>query len=110
MPADSLLRRRARADLEREAAGSPYDAMANDLLANVALFEGRWDDARVSLERMLAVDPWAHGAHERLGLVALRLGRPHEALVEFARERALGQPEADLELRDGPAYRALGDL
>ena len=63
---DSMLRRRAERELRREVAGSPYHAEALGLLANIALFEGRWDDARRQLEEALRIEPLAPAIRARL--------------------------------------------
>jgi hypothetical protein len=85
--ADSVLRQRVRQELERQASGSPYDATAQTLLANIALQEARWADAHAHLSRALAVDPTTPRLHERLAVTALAQGRWDEAERELALER-----------------------
>ncbi|MBI1797143.1 MAG: tetratricopeptide repeat protein [Candidatus Eisenbacteria bacterium] len=65
---DSLIRRAVRGELERSAAASPWNAGASSLLANVALTEGRYEDAGTLLEHALRVNPATGPAHERLAL------------------------------------------
>jgi tetratricopeptide (TPR) repeat protein len=107
---DSTLRRRAERELWREAAGSPWHARALDLLVNIALFEGRWVDARRELEEALRIDPEALGAREKLGIIALQLGRPHEALRWFEAEHRVIGYRGGLDLRRGQVAQAMGDL
>jgi tetratricopeptide (TPR) repeat protein len=103
------MRARAIQELERQVASSAWSAHALGLLANVALVERRYDDARALLGRALAIDPALGRGHERLGLIALEQGRPRDALAEFERERALNPDLDRLALRLGQAYQALGD-
>jgi len=86
---DSLLRRRAIAELEREAAGSPANGVAHRLLGMFAMMDGRRDQARVHLERALALQPLAPGIHPLLGMLALARGDTAEALREIRIERRL---------------------
>ena len=108
--ADSALRARARAELERQAAGSPYDATAERGLGMVALAERRLEDARRHLQRALEADPGTPRAHEALGIVALWAGQSALALLEFERERVASGPYPGLELRMGLACQMAGDL
>jgi hypothetical protein len=87
--ADSALRQRVRQELERQAAGSPYDATAQTLLASIALQESRWEDARAALTRALRVDPTTPRLHERLAIIAMAERRWDEARQEIARERRI---------------------
>jgi hypothetical protein len=107
---DSLLRRRAERELWREVAGSPYHTEALGLLANIALFEGRWDDARRRLEEALRIESLTPSAREKLGLIALQQGRPREALRWFEEERRVLGYRSGMELRRGQVAQALGDL
>jgi hypothetical protein len=107
--ADSALRARCRAELEREAAGSAFDAAAERGLGLVAFAERRLGDARAHLRRALAVDPRAPRTHEALGMVELWDQQPMLALIEFERERALSGPGPGLELRMGLACQGAGD-
>jgi len=107
---DSLLRRRAERELWREVAGSPYHAEALGLLANIALFEGRWDDARRQLEEALRIESLTLSAREKLGLIALQQGRPREALRWFEQERRVLGYRGGIDLRRGQVAQALGDL
>jgi tetratricopeptide (TPR) repeat protein len=107
--ADTGLRRRVREELERAVSSSAWNATAHSLLANVALQDGRRDDARRHLVAALDVDPTIGRAHERLGLIALHEGRPAEALEEFHHERRISRNGPGTALRIGQAYRAMGD-
>jgi hypothetical protein len=107
---DTVFRHEIRAEAEREAAGSPLNAAANNLLANLATLERRPDEVRSRLREVLRQDPQFPGAHERLGLIALAERHPQEALREFARERALGGRASGLDARFGQAYEVMGDL
>ena len=107
--ADSVLRVRARAELEREAAGSPLNAGAERGLGLLALAERRYADARAHLRRALALEPDAPHSHEALGMVALWDRQPLEALREFELERAVSGPRPGLELRMGLACQGAGD-
>ena len=93
--ADSSFRALARADLERQAASSPYHSMAENFLANLDLLEHRDAEAARHLEAALAVDPRLPTGHERLAGIALRAGREGEARREYR-----------LELRGHPENRA----
>jgi hypothetical protein len=107
---DAALRAEARAELERQAASSPYNSRATSLLANIALIEGRRDDARSLISHALTVEPGLPAGHERLGMIALEAGDAHGALAEFEREARGGAGSPDLELRLGEAKRLSGDL
>jgi tetratricopeptide (TPR) repeat protein len=106
---DPQLRARTAAELERVVKDSPRHAQALILLANLALQEGRFADARRFLERALPVDPNRNGVHWRLAAVALEEGRPRDALAEVGRERKLSGPGAGLDVFAGRAWQALGD-
>jgi tetratricopeptide (TPR) repeat protein len=107
---DTTLLRRAERELWREVAGSPYHAQALGYLANIALGEARWDDARRFLEEALRIDHFAVAARERLGLVALRTGHPREALRWFEEERRVQGYRRGLDFRRGQVAQAEGDL
>ena len=107
---DSLLRRRAERELQREVAGSPYHTEALGLLANIAIFEGRWDDARQQLEEVLRIESLTPSAREKLGIIALQQGRPREALRWFEQERSVLGYRGGIDLRRGQVAQAQGDL
>jgi hypothetical protein len=109
--ADGALRARAAAELRRQIAASPWNAMASSVLATFALMEGRRDEAAGLLRAALAVDPALPRAHERLGMIALEAGRPADAVRELERELTLaaGAPATGLRYQLGRAYQALGD-
>lgn len=92
---DTMLRALTRMELERQIRESPYNARARSMLANVALADGRLEEASTQLAAALSQDPRTFAAHERLGMIALALGRPDEAVKEFEREMKLtgGTPE-----------------
>ncbi len=112
---DPALRDAVVAELERQREASPWHAGALSLLANVALSEGHYDDARALLERGLVLSPGLGRAHERLGRILLEAGRPREALRAFERERAAARgPSRSAEPRGvallmGRAWQALGE-
>jgi hypothetical protein len=106
---DTVLRARVIAELDRQVAASPWNANPLSLLANLALVERRYPDARALIGRALAVDPTLGRAHERLGLMAMDEGRTREAIAEFERERALNPHLTRVALRLGRAWESLGD-
>jgi hypothetical protein len=106
---DPILRRSAERELLREVAGSPYHGRALDLLANIALFEGRWDDARRRLTAAVALLPHRSGLREKLGLVDLQQGRPREALRWFEAERRAIGYRGGLDFRRGQVAQAEGE-
>jgi Flp pilus assembly protein TadD len=106
---DEALRRAARAELERQAAASRYNAGASSLLADLAMADGRFPEARALLEHALAVDPGTPRVHERLGLVALWQEDHARAATELERERRISGPSAGLEVTMGFAREAAGD-
>ncbi len=63
---DSTVRAAFRADLERQTRESPFSAQAHEMLATVAMMDGRTADARTHLERSLAIDPRAPEVRARL--------------------------------------------
>lgn len=97
------------AELEREAAGSAYNAQALGRLGSLDLALGDFASAEKHLREALATDPTAGRAHERLGLAALALGRPREALEELRRERRLHGAFPREELALARVWQALGD-
>ena len=104
--ADSVVRGEVRAELERMAAASPFSSSAHSLLANLAMMDRRFDEARRHLEEGRREDPQMPRYHERLGLIALRENQPAQAVVHLERERRV-QDRSDLEMEIGTAY-ALG--
>lgn len=106
---DTVFRARVQAELEREKAGSPWNARAKSLLANIALLEHRDRDAEQLLMDAIASDPLAPTVHLRLGLLDLQHGQPRAALARFERERKLQGDSAPTRLAEGAAWTALGD-
>jgi tetratricopeptide (TPR) repeat protein len=107
--ADSAFRRSLRLELERAAGESRWNATAHGLLANLAVAEERFADARRHLEAVLAADPLLPGAHQRLGIVALWEERPRDAVALFERERRLHGARPGIELGIGMAHEQAGD-
>ncbi len=107
---DSLLRARVAAELDRGITGSPFHAQALLLKANLALSEGRYQDAESLASRSLKVDPFREGAHLRLAVIALEEGRAREALREVARERSVADPNALHDVVAGRAWARLGEV
>ncbi|HEY6867001.1 MAG TPA: hypothetical protein VI792_07080, partial [Candidatus Eisenbacteria bacterium] len=105
--ADSALRPEVRAELERMAAASPFSSSAHSLLANLAMMDRRFDEARRQLEEGRREDPLMPRYHERLGLIALREHQPAQAIGHLERERR-EQDRSDLEIEIGGAYALLG--
>jgi hypothetical protein len=105
---DSTLRPGVRAELEREAAGSPWHAQACSLLANLALLESDWPRATALLDSVEAIDLRRPRLYLRFGLLALQAGRPREALARFAREREIHGGSLELDLAEARAWAALG--
>jgi tetratricopeptide (TPR) repeat protein len=86
LAADSTRRSAAAAELQRMIRESPFTGSAHNNFANIAMIEGRLDEARREILLALALDPGTPYAHERLGLIALSEGRPRAALDALARE------------------------
>lgn len=106
---DTVLREAVRAELERAAASSPWNAGALSLLANMAIEEGRYDDARDLLGRGLRLMPGLGRAHERLGLIALEERRSRDALREFQREESLKPRRSSTAVLIGRSWQQIGD-
>jgi tetratricopeptide repeat protein len=107
---DSVVRLQVAAELRRQASESPFNATAHSLLANIALIERRWGDARRHLLAASRLDHTTPRLHERLGFVALEEGRPREAIRELRLQRARephGPPTAFLL---GQAHQRAGDF
>ncbi|HET7224995.1 MAG TPA: tetratricopeptide repeat protein [Candidatus Eisenbacteria bacterium] len=108
--ADSTLRPALTAELRRAIAHSPEHAEAIALLANVAVLDGRWDEARARLNEALRVRPLLPRAHEHLGLIDLQRGHPADAMREFRTEWRLMGWSHGFDFRAGQVYEAQGDL
>ena len=106
---DSTLRRALRGELERQVAASPANAAAHTVLAYLAEFEGRPDEARDHFRRALVANERKTGVHLGLGLLELEAGRPREAIAEFRAERRVEPRLPDLSFHLARAYLALGD-
>jgi tetratricopeptide (TPR) repeat protein len=107
--ADSLLRRRVRAELERQVTESAAHSIALSDLSRLDAVEGRFDQAAVHLRTALVIDPWLTGEHERLGDFELASGHPREAIAEYRRAAREKPPAPDLDLRIGSAWHLIGD-
>jgi Flp pilus assembly protein TadD len=105
---DTLLRARAEAELARQAAGSPHNAMASSVLATLEMMDGRPAEAEARMRHALEVDPDLPRAHERIGMIALAAGRPADAAraLELALADRPVPPGVHFAL--GRAYRTLG--
>jgi tetratricopeptide (TPR) repeat protein len=106
---DSAARAGIVRQLEREAAGSPYHALALGRLGSLELAIGDLGRAERDLRGALGIDPHAARAHERLGWVALAEGRARDALAEFEAECRANGGFPRYELAIARAYQALGD-
>jgi tetratricopeptide (TPR) repeat protein len=107
--ADAALRATVEGELRRQVESSPWHAGALSLVANIAMSDGRYDEARALLERGLAISPGLGRAHERLGRISLEEGRPRDALRELEREWALQPDRAGVAMLLGTAWQRLGE-
>jgi hypothetical protein len=107
---DSARRIELRAELERAASSSRWNATANVALAELDLVDGRPVEARHRLEVALAVDSRLDGVHQRLAVIDLWEHRPQQAIAELERERRLNPAAPGLELGLGMAHQQAGDL
>ena len=108
--ADSVLRAELIGELEREVAASPFHSLALVQLGSLALATSDPRAARARLTEALAVDPEASRVHDRLGWIALETGDARSALREFETERRLHPLPPRLDLGEGKAWQALGDM
>ena len=96
---DAAARAALASDLARAVAGSPWNARALSLVANLALQDGRYaaavDDLQAARRRL----PDLNTAWLRIGIARLHSGDPRGALAAFARER-----------RANPGGREVGPL
>ena len=107
--ADTAYAAAVRAELSRQIAASPENAVARNFRANVLLIDGNAAAAEPDLRAALVVAPWLPRAHFRLGLLALERGRRDETAREFALElRAQGAGEG-IEVAAGAAWQRAGD-
>ncbi len=106
---DTVLRAQAIAELERQAAGSPLNAMTNSVLATLLMSGGRLGEAEARLRQALIADPDLPRAPERLGMIALADGRPRDAVREL--ERALRERPVPpgLHFTTARAWQQLGE-
>lgn len=87
--ANTALRHRAIAELERQAAASPENGIAHHLLGIFEMMDGRPEEARAHLERTLVLDPLVPGVHPLLGTIAAARNDPREASRQLQIERRL---------------------
>lgn len=106
---DSVLRARARADLERQVASSPENARAKALLGILSLADERLSEGEELLEDALRQDPRIENARWFLGLAAARANRPGDAIRHLEAARRAGESHPGLDFRLGQAYQAVGD-
>jgi tetratricopeptide (TPR) repeat protein len=106
---DESLRVRSRAELERQARESRFSSVANSLLGDLAMVEGRFPDARAALERALAIDATVPRAYERLGMVAMFEQDMPRAIAAFERQRRVAGTSAALEVELAFARETAGD-
>ena len=66
---------------------SEYNGSAHSNLANLAMIEGRYEEARREIGLALARNPAMPYAWERLALIAMSERRPRTALDALAREK-----------------------
>jgi hypothetical protein len=86
---DRDFRTAVRVELERQSRSSPWNAIAENFLANLALREGDDTGARDHILAALRVEPTLPEAHLRLARIALRAGDRETARREYRRELAL---------------------
>jgi len=103
------LRALARAELERQIAGSPLHGGASHLLGILELMDRRYVEARTRLERALALKPLLPNVHDLLGTIALAEQRWADAARELGRERRFHQAPSGNFYRTGLAHQKLGD-
>ena len=107
---DPVLRARAVAEFEREAAGSAYHSLALVRLGATWLAAGDTSRARAYFARALAGNPSAPRAHEWLARIALADGHPETSLRELRAERRNTGNWPGYDLAAGRAYQALGEF
>jgi hypothetical protein len=108
--ADSDYRSRMRAELERQAASSPANAIAHTFLGFMAMSEGRPLEARRHFELALKAEPEKRGVRMGIAMMALDGGRAREALGWLAAERRLGVASPGLAFQTARAEQAVGNL
>jgi hypothetical protein len=83
---DSTFRAAARAELERQARSSRYNAFAESFLGNLELLDRNDGEAARHFRAALAARETMPGAHQHLAEIALRRGARDEALREYESE------------------------
>jgi tetratricopeptide (TPR) repeat protein len=103
------LRDSLKAELERCAASSRFNAHAHSSLANLAFMEKDRAGARRHLLAALRADPAFFTVHRRLGYLLMGEGRWREAIREFERECAINRTRLDEYARMAEAWEKLGE-
>src|SRR5439155_20041155 len=115
---DPPIRAATRRELERALADSPRHARAASLLANVALIEGRYAEARRLLLEAQSVAPETRRVSERLAMIAADSARRGSAdalrnstaarrdSAAALRQSAAARRDSDTALRHSAAARA----
>ena len=91
---DPEYRRSLKPELERQVAASPWNSLAHNYLALMALADHDDATARPHLEAALRVEPKFPNAHAMLGRIALRAGHRDQAAREFAAELRINPSSA----------------
>lgn len=107
--ADTALRNRLTAELDRAIAESPASSRTLYVRGTLAAFDGRLSEAAADFRRALVVDPDVHRVHEGLGAIALAQGDARGAVREFQAEGANGGWPPGTRVRLGTAFVALHD-
>lgn len=106
---ERALRILLRAELERCAASSRFNAHAHSQLASLSFLEGDRGGAQRHLLAALRADPGFLTVHRRLGYLRMGEGRWREAIREFERECAVNGTRLDEYARMAEAWERLGD-
>ncbi len=95
-------------ELARAIASSEWNGHARALAANIALQDGRYDEAAKHLQHAIRLETQEQLLHGRLGIARLMSGRAVEALAEFETERRANSTWDEYDLRRGQALLAMG--
>ncbi len=95
-------------ELARAIASSEWNGHARALAANIALQDGRYEDAANHLERAIRLETQEQLLHGRLGIAQLMRGHAAEALAEFETEHRANSTWDEYDLRRGQALLAMG--
>jgi len=105
---DPTLRGRIRAEIDRAIAASPYNAGAQMLAGNMALLEGRFDDAVRSFDQAARQQPFGTAVRDRQGLAHLYAGDLAGAARAFRAADGAPGAYAEADLRAGQLLAARG--